>query len=161
MKPTRSSRDTEKLFARASVAWDKGNLRLAFDLFLQAASLGDYHSQLDLGYFFDVGLHVKKNKNKALCWYYKAYRQGDACGAANIATIHRDRREAAKMLWWFRKAVAMGNQDELLDLGKCYETGFGVPKNTKKAKQFYKRVLLSKHVLDSSKEQAQARLAKL
>jgi len=59
------SKKNDKLFVEANAAWDKGDLRRAFELFLQAAKLGDRSSQLDLGYFFDCGLHVKKDKKKA------------------------------------------------------------------------------------------------
>jgi len=65
------------------------------------------------------------------------------------------------MLWWLRRAAAMGDQDVLLDLGRCYETGVGVPKNPAKAKQFYRRVVASTYVVQHSKVEAQTRLAKL
>jgi len=60
----KNSAEKNRLFNEAGAAWDKGGLRLAFTLFMQAAELGDRASQLDLGYFFDNGLFVKKDKRK-------------------------------------------------------------------------------------------------
>ena len=50
------SQEKNRLFTQANAAWDKGDLRQAFALFMQAAKLGDVSCQLDLGYFFDQGL---------------------------------------------------------------------------------------------------------
>ncbi len=62
----RAAKENDKLFVEANTAWDAGDLRRAFQLFSRAAELGDSSSQLDLGYFFDRGLHVKKDKTKAM-----------------------------------------------------------------------------------------------
>lgn len=149
------------LFTEASAAWDIGNLRRAFTLFMQAARLGDRASQVNLGYFFDNGLSVKKSKQMALEWYGKAYHQGDAGAANNIGTVYRDLGRPTKMLWWFRRAAAMGDPDTLLDLGKRYESGQSVPMSLAKARVFYFRVLASKHATEEGKTEARARLARL
>lgn len=157
----KSAKDNAKLFVEADAAWDQGDMRRAFELFLRAAESGDAASQLDLGYFFDYGLHGKQDKQKAMYWYYQAYRQGDAAGANNIATLHRERGHDGKMVWWFRRAVAMGDHDALLELGKYYETGVGLPKSPRLAMLCYRRVLLSEQVTEFSKEKAKRRLARL
>jgi TPR repeat protein len=151
----------QRLFTEANTAWDNGNFRQAFTLFLRAAELGDRASQVDVGYFFDNGLSVKKNKKKALVWYYKAYKQGDAGAANNIGTVYRDLGETKKMLWWFRRAAEMGDPDVLLDLGKRYQSGLAVPINLAKARVFYRRVLASKQAADDGKAEATTRLSEL
>ena len=150
-----------RLFTEANTAWDTGNLSRAFTLFLHAANLGDVSSQLDIGYFFDRGLHVKKDRKQALEWYHRAYVQGDAGAANNIGTVYRDLGDTKKMLWWFRRAAAMGDPDVLFDLGKRYETGTGVPRSLMKATLFYRRVLSSKFAPADTKSQAKTRLARL
>lgn len=157
----RTSDEKERLFNEANAAWDSGDLQQAFALFARAAELGDRASQLDLGYFFDKGLSVKKDKKKALECYRKAYAQGDAGAANNIGTVYRDLGDTKRMLWWFRRAAAMGDLDVLLDLGKRYETGQAVPKNPTKAKDLYNRVLASKHATKDDQAKATARLAGL
>ena len=155
------SQEMNRLFTEANAAWDKGELQQAFVLFTQAARLGDRSSQLDLGYFYDQGLSVKKDKKKALEWYRRAYRQGDAGAANNIATVYRDFGNTRRMLWWFRQAAAMGDLDVLLDLGKRYEEGLAVPRNAARAKVFYRRVLADKCATEDDKGEATTRLAGL
>jgi TPR repeat protein len=157
----KSSRNKDRMFIQANAAWDHGDLREAFELFMKAAKLGDVSSQLDLGYFFDQGLSVRKDKKKALKWYRKAYWQGDAGAANNIATIYRDLGDTKKMLWWLRRAAAMGDVDVQLDLGKRYERGLAVPKDPVKAKLFYRRVLANKSATENDRVKATARLAVL
>ena len=154
-------KERNRLFVEANIAWDCGNLRAAFILFMQAAKLGDASSQLDLGYFFDNGLFVNKDKKQALKWYRKAYLLGDAGAANNIATIYRDLGEINKMLWWFRRAAAMGDPDVILELAKRYESGSGVSKSVKKAKQWYLRVLSNKSATEECKKEATKSLTRL
>ena len=151
----------DKLFVKANTAWDKGDLQRAFKLFSCAAEAGDVSSQVDLGSFFDRGLYVKKDKKMAMHWYHQAYRQGDASAANNIAILHRECGCTGKMVWWFRRAVAMGDHDALLELGKCYETGIGLPKSPRRALLCYRRVLVSEQVTQFSQERAKRRLASL
>ena len=151
----------DRLFRAANAAWDRGDLRRAFDLFSRAAEAGDRSSQLDLGYFFDTGLYVRKDKEKALHWYHRAYQQGEASAANNIATLQRERGQHGRMVWWFRRAAALGEDDALFELGRCYEMGLGVRKNFDTAKRLYRRVLTSRDVIEDTREQAGKRLAKL
>src|ERR1700722_16725425 len=99
MPNNRKSEGSMRPFLKANEAWEKGDLGRAFGRFSLAAIRGDPPSQLNLGYFFDRGIHVKKDKAKAMYWYYQAYRSGDASGANNIATLYREERKYSKMLW--------------------------------------------------------------
>jgi TPR repeat protein len=156
-----ASDERERLFNEANAAWDRGDLRRAFALFTRSAELGDVGSQVDLGYFFDNGLAVKKDKKKALEWYRRAYLQGNVSGANNIATVYRDLGDKKKMLWWFRRAGTLGDLDVLMDLGKRYETGQDVPKNSAKAREFYNRVLASRMATKDDKAEVKARLDRM
>jgi TPR repeat protein len=156
-----ASTENDRLFVDANDAWDKGDLKRAFTLFMRAARLGDRASQVDLGYFFDNGLYKKKDKKKAITWYRRAYLQGDAGAANNIGTVHRDLGNTRKMLWWFRRAAAMGDPDVLLDLAKRYESGIEVPRNLAKAKVFYRRIMRSRYATNEGKAEAKSRLASL
>ncbi len=151
----------DRLFTEANVAWDKGDLEKAFALFARAAEMGDVSSQIDLGYFYDNGLFVKKDQSRAIKWYYKAYRQGDAGAANNIATVYRDLGETKKMLWWFRRAAELGDLDVLLELGRRYEAADGVPRNLSKAVDSYRRVVASRHATEDDKVKAESRLSAL
>jgi len=121
------------LFKQASDTADKGDYKQAFELFLKGAMLNDRSCQHNVGYFYDTGLYVKKDKSKALKWYYKACRQGDSVSPVNIAIIYQEMKEWKKAIWWFHKAVSMGNKDGLFHLGSLYHKGKGVKRNIKTA----------------------------
>jgi TPR repeat protein len=119
LKPTRKTR-ADLLVRRACSQWDAGNLRSAFFLMKSAAKLGNSIGQLDLGYFYDLGISIKRNQDLAIYWYRRAYRNNNFGGAANIGTIYRDQSKPERALAWFLKAVKMGDVDANLEIGKIY-----------------------------------------
>jgi TPR repeat protein len=147
--------DIDKDFARAHKAWDRGDLKLALSLFQECALLGDSGAQLDLGYFYDTGVGIPVDKKKAYCWYHKAYSSGHFSGASNIAILCKEQGSAKKALWWFRKAATMGDGDAFLELGKCYQKGFGTTKNLRKALVMFQLAVASDNITEYGKEQAQ------
>jgi TPR repeat protein len=112
--------DTDKLFYRADKEWEEGKPQSAFRLFLTAAKAGDRAAQTNIGYFYDNGIGIRRNKVKALYWYKRAYRRGDASAAHNIATIWRDKHKPQRALAWFRRAIRLGNDSSNLDFAKHY-----------------------------------------
>lgn len=152
------SKNSDQLFKEACSAWDSGDLTTAFEMFSQAAETGDASCQLNLGYFYDCGLHVAPDRRLARQWYHRAYRQGEASAASNIATLFRDVCDYGRMIWWWRAAIRMGDDDALLELGRCYELGRGVPLDRDRAKQHYERLLDSSHTTEASREAAQQQL---
>jgi uncharacterized protein len=152
---------SDQLFKDASSAWDSGDLGRAFELFSQAAEAGDASCQLNLGYFYDCGLHVPRDERLARRWYLQAYRQGEASAASNIATLYRDAHDYGRMIWWWRAAIRMGDGDALLELGRCYESGRGVPIDRDRAADYYVRLLASPHTTETSREAAEDRLRQL
>src|SRR5882757_2261991 len=109
-----------ELFIRANREEDQDNLRSAFRLFLAAAKAGDVNAPARVGYCYDVGQGVRSNPAKALYWYRRAYRRGDAIAAYNMGTIWRDRRNLRRAEEWFRRSVRLGHDDGHLDIAKLY-----------------------------------------
>src|SRR5207244_1618003 len=99
------------VFDRACAFWDRGKTKEALRLFLKGAKEGDGSSQLNVGYFYDLGLGVRKNPDLALYWYRRAHRRGNSSAANNIGTIYRDRGQTRKALEWFNRALKKGNID--------------------------------------------------
>lgn len=151
----------DTFFNAASKSWEAGNLQLAFELFEKAANLGDASSLVNLGYFYDKGIYIKKNWDKALYYYKKASALGDGSAANNIAIHYRSRHEYPKALWWFHRAARLSNHDVFLNIAQLYEKGHGVKKNPKIAAQFYKKTTFSKFVTEDSKEKAQKAFMKI
>jgi TPR repeat protein len=95
-KSTPRNLSTEDALRQASAYWDRGNDERPFLIFLSLAKRGNSIAQLNVGYFFDRGIRTARNLVKALYWYRRAYANGDAGGANNIATILRDRGQLTR-----------------------------------------------------------------
>lgn len=120
-KKQRQSRAHE-IYARGQKQQEQGNLKSGFRLLLAAAKLGDPGAQLNVGYVYDVGLGVHRNRAAAMFWYQKAYRsqRGWGIAASNIGTIFRDEHSYPEAIRWFRRGVRYGDADANLDLAKIY-----------------------------------------
>jgi TPR repeat protein len=118
MPPHRNAADVDGLFRRACALWDRGELAKAHDLLLGLAERGDSGAQLNVGYFFDTGLGVRKNVTKALYWYRRAYQQGNGSAANNIGTVWRDRGRKSRAIAWFKRAVRLGEVDSGIEIAK-------------------------------------------
>jgi TPR repeat protein len=120
-KKQRQARALE-IYARGQKQQEKGNLKSGFRLLLAAAKLGDPGAQLNLGYTYDVGVVVRRNRAAAMHWYKKAYRSQHGWGiaASNIGTIFRDEHNYPEAIRWFRRGVRYGDVDANLDLARIY-----------------------------------------
>ena len=132
-----SRREADELFRRANDQWDHGKIRSAFRLFLSGAKAGDPGAENDLGYFYDTGTAVKRNRQQAVYWYKRAYRHGNAAGASNIGTILRDEGKTGQALLWFQRAIKLGDADSNLEVAKILQQKKG---QTAKAITYLRRV---------------------
>jgi len=138
-KPVRDLANAVHL--RAHKQWESGKHRSAFRLMLSAAKLGDTRAMLNLGYFYDVGIGVKKNRAAAMNWYKRASRRGDECAANNIGVMYRFEGKPKRALYWFGKSVARGDVDANFEIARvCIED----LNNPKAAEPFLKRVAKAK-----------------
>ena len=74
------SKRAEEIYLRGQRQQDEGNLKSGFRLLLAAAKLDDSGAQHNLGYTYDVGIGVRRNRAAAMFWYKKAYRNGRGGG---------------------------------------------------------------------------------
>jgi len=141
-------------FNRACVLWDEGRTREAFRLFMEAAGDGDVSCYVNVGYFYDAGVGVRKNTAKALYWYRRAHRRGDSSGTHNIGTIYRDLGMKRRALQWFDRALKMGNDSSALEIGRIYLKD----KNLSAAIRYLKLVEKSDRVCEDDASEASALL---
>lgn len=154
----KSTSAAKSLFIQADELWDQGQLKMAFDLFLEAARAGDIGAEQNVGYFYDRGLGVRRSKTEALRWYMRAYKHGYSSAAINIGTVWRDLQEQRRALSWFRKAAKMGDDDANLEIAKHIVRH---ERNLTKAIPLLERVCRSEKVSESSVEEARELLKKL
>jgi TPR repeat protein len=99
--------------------WRKGQLRDALDQFRIGAKDGDPSCILLVGYFYDAGLGVRKDRLQAMQWYRSAHRRGDSGGAANnIGMILSRENDYAGAMRWFRRAISRGNSGARLHIAE-------------------------------------------
>ena len=153
--------NVKHIFYEASDCDDQGDYERAFELFMKGASLNDNSCMTNIGYYYDIGRYVRKDKNKALCWYKHAYKQNEICSPLNIGIIYQEKKQWKRALWWFHKAVAMGNIDGNYHIAMYYHKGRGVKKNIKKAIKYYTKVYYSGETSEYVEEEIEAILKKL
>lgn len=115
--------------------------RVAVRLMTRAAKRGCKSVSANIGFAYDIGSGVRKNRQTALKWYRRAWRTGDSTAATNSATVHRDANNLRLAFKWYMKAAEKGRGDEALDLGYCYQYGIGVRPNLNAAKRLYHRAI--------------------
>jgi len=142
-------------------AWEKGELESAFSLFCQCAELGQVGCMLDLGYFYDEGLGVGIDKEKAMAWYRRAYRRGVSAAASNIAILYREQRRHRLERQWIERAVALGDGDAEVHLAKLYLAGKGARRSKAMAKALLTKATTSGKITEVSREEAAALLREL
>ncbi len=155
---SRKGRPSPDEFVRACELWDRGDAKRAYRLFHSLATRGDLGAQVNVGYFFDTGIGVRKNEAKALYWYRRAYRRKDASAATNIGTIFRDRGDTDRAIRWFRRAVALGDEGSLLNIAKLY---LRAGKQRARTLTYLERVVRSSSATQAESEEAQKLLGNL
>ncbi|HEX2752203.1 MAG TPA: tetratricopeptide repeat protein [Alphaproteobacteria bacterium] len=151
---------SDVLFDEANKEWEAGNTKRAFELFSRAVEQGDLSALINLGYFYDLGISVSKNEERALQLYKKAFRKGLRFAANNIGTIYRDKGNFARAKFWFMRSVEDGDGDAALELAKMYLSRKAAG-DTKQASRYLKRVINGKSVTQASVEEAIILLKKL
>jgi len=152
----RTKADSAEDFANASRLWDQGQLSRAFKLFLKLAKRGDRAAELNVGYFHDLGLGVRKNPRSAIRWYMRAHRHGNPSAAHNIGTIHRDREDTKRALMWFRRALSSGNVGSALEIAKLY-----LPVDRIRAAKYLKLVSKSDVVSEADRRESRKILRRI
>ncbi len=106
----------------------KHEYREAFHWFQLAANQGLSKAQVNLGFFYDMGLGVEKDFEQAAYWYDLAAAQGDPYGEFDLAMsylhgegVEQDLTLARK---WFSSAIKHGDGGRSLNgMGLTYDNG--------------------------------------
>lgn len=152
--------ELDDLFRRAENQYEKGKLKSAFRLYLAAAKGGDPSCQMNLGNFYNSGIGVKPNRDLALLWYRRAYRQGSGAAAHNIGLLFRREGNFNQAVAWLGRAAKKHDGDANLTIAKIYLES----KNDKpKAIHYLKQTLKAnrRYMLAESREEAHGLLKRL
>jgi TPR repeat protein len=133
--------DSEKLFIKADKEWDKGNLKKAFELFLEGAEAGHEACQNNLGVFYESGYGIRKNSKKALYWYKKSLQNNSSCAMENIAHYYYKKGNPTRAKVWHKKAIISGYKSAGLEIAKIYLNSKKNKHNTNCAKKYLRMAL--------------------
>jgi len=120
-------------------------------LLLKAARAGNLSAQLNLGAHLATGKGVRQSGEKALYCYKRAAARRYAAAASNAACIYRDQGRVKLALRWFKKAVALGDDDAMLEVAKLCLGALGA---ARRARRLLARVVSSKKVAPITQEEA-------
>lgn len=149
------------LFDEANQAWDAGDKKRAFKLFLAAARGGEEDAFNSVGYFFDHGIGVKKDSGSAFAWYRRAAMRGNLAGCLNLAVCYRNAGNLRRAKFWFEKAREQGDGSAAYELGKIYFDQRSSISAKQKAQRYLADAVTSKYITENEREEAKALLSKL
>lgn len=97
----------------------------------------------DVGYMYEMGLHVKKDIDQALAYYTKAAKLEGARAFNNIGSLYYEFKIPEKIAGqnyqkafeYFNKSAQQGHPKGLAHLGLCFERGHGVEADNTVAKE--------------------------
>jgi TPR repeat protein len=115
----------------------------AFELYQNAANLGDTSGIISLGYCYEKGIGTGVNRKKAFELYQKAANLGNPRGIRNLGYCYFngigttfDYQKAFKL---FQKSTNLGNTLGIINLGYCFENGIGTNVDMQKAFELYQK----------------------
>lgn len=120
-----------------------GAYELAFECYKKAALMGDSYAQILVGFYYQHGWGIQKDKQKAVEWYTLSAEQGYADAQYRLGLCYQRgdgiRQDFQKAVEWYQKAVKQNNSDAQYWLGYCYEYGRSVKENKNEAIEWYKK----------------------
>ena len=110
----------------------------ASKLFKRGVELGDVSSMVNLGQLYTHGLGVKRDLKKATQLMRMASESGLAMAQQNLGVLLSMQAMHVEAVQYFTLAAEQGFFGSFNSLGICYECGDGVPKDIRKALDWYK-----------------------
>lgn len=117
----------------------RGNYRKAFPYLLAAATRGDVHTQNLVGYCYDLGLGVTKDKSKALFWYRKAAKAQHQEALFNLAILYEKGQNHRKAFSLYKRAAESGFAPAQCNLAVSYLEGLGTKQDLAKGIEWMRR----------------------
>ena len=131
-------------------AFEKGDYKTAFNLWMPLAENGDADAQNYLGILYYLGLGVQKDYKKALQWYERAAKAGHSDAQRNYGDminfgrgITKDNYQAYK---WYFASAQQGNEKAARQIEVIAASG-----NLSPNQQMHAKIEANEFILDESK----------
>jgi TPR repeat protein len=89
------------------------------------------------------GIGMERDDKKAVEWFLKAAKLGNANAQNMLGACYQEGRgvaqDAKKSFEWYEKAAKLGNSNAQNTLGSCYQQGRGVAQDAKKSFEWYEK----------------------
>jgi uncharacterized protein len=144
----------EQTLEKADDAWANGRMVEAFNILRLAATSGDKHCMLNLGYFYDHGIGISRCKSAALHWYKAAFRSGDLAAASNLASCYTKQGDHRRAMLWYKRAASLGDGDAEVEIAKILRTPNASPRAQVLAVRSLRHALNSRFISDAAREEA-------
>jgi len=115
--------------------------RKALELWHRSADLGFTEAYVSIGYAYNDGEGVKRDKKKAKHYYELAALKGNEVARANLGCVERDAGNIDRALKHYMIAVRSGNNDSLEAIQELYSKGYATKEDYAKALRSYQEYL--------------------
>lgn len=117
--------DITMIIKQADAFYKKGDFSEAFQLYKQAAELGNPRAQYNLGYYYYKGILLKeKNYSEALKWFEFAAIQGQPNAQYKLGKMYTEGLgtdpDKLKAIYWYNQAIEQGHWNALFDFIEYY-----------------------------------------
>lgn len=107
----------------------------------ELAEQGHALEQVYLGTYYEDGLGVRQDYEKALHWYKESAKQNNSEGQLQVGRAYYKgqgiEQDYEKARYWYLKSAKQNNANSQSWLGLMYQYGKGVQPNSRVAKEWY------------------------
>lgn len=129
------------MYELADIAYDQEDFETFFSAHQSHAEKGDLYSQYNVGWAYQHGLGVPRDRGKAKNWYLKAAQQGHADAQYQLGLLlGKDSAIYAVIgmdTFWYEQAAMNGHVKAAYRLAQAYEQGLGVPEDQQLASEWF------------------------
>ena len=146
------------LFNQADLAYEEGDFKTAFQLFLKAAQNNNVDAMSRIACMYGDGEGVNRSYELSIQWDMKAIEMGNTSSLINLAITYRACGDIKRAKYWFEKSLASGDGDAALELAKLYMVS---DKETDKVREYLNIAINNDNIIEASVEEAKNLLAEL
>ena len=113
----------------------------AFELLKKFENIPDKEGKRKLAYFYQYGIGIETDLDKAISIYEQAYELGDLIAGYNLALIYTNKKRYDLAVSYLTFGRINNHVSSIKVLGDLYRLGLGVEKNVDIAVNLYKEAL--------------------
>ena len=137
----------------ADIYFQKKNYKKAWKWYLESEKAGESIGKYYVGYFYQNGLHVKKNTYLAVKYYEQAANKGLPQAIMAMGDYYESdcKKDDKKALEYYLLAAEKGYAEAQYKVGRYYQKGTGCNKDITIAAKWFRKAYLQGHTKSKSK----------